>query len=136
MESDHWRAWVEVPEAAREEAERLARDEAAPRAEGASAAELPAAWRAGAKTEPLRAPPRAGLVCRSPAMRTLSEALDRLRSTEIHVLIRGETGSGKELIARIIHSESRRGAGPFQVVDCAAVAEGVLDAELFGVEAA
>ena len=78
---------------------------------------------------------RPGLVLRSPAMKRLAKLLDRLKTVDLPVLIQGETGTGKELIARTIHRESRRAGGPFIVLDCAAIPPGLLDLELFGAQA-
>jgi two-component system response regulator PilR (NtrC family) len=80
-------------------------------------------------------PLRQSLVASSPAMRRLVAMLDRIRRSELPVLILGETGSGKELMARLIHAESRRSAGPFRVVDCAAIPGGLLESEIFGARA-
>jgi DNA-binding NtrC family response regulator len=63
--------------------------------------------------------------------RTLAQ-LERVASTEATVLIQGETGTGKEVLARAIHDASRRSAGPFVVVDCGAVQENLLESHLFG----
>ena len=68
----------------------------------------------------------------SAAMRTLFQQIHRAASAEIDVLIRGETGSGKELIAREIHRRSPRAAGPFVAVNTAAIAESLAESELFG----
>ena len=68
-------------------------------------------------------------------MRKLAVLLDRLKETDLPVLICGETGTGKEMVARIIHRESRRSGAPFLVVDCAAIPAGLLEAELFGAKA-
>jgi transcriptional regulator with GAF, ATPase, and Fis domain len=65
-------------------------------------------------------------------MRALFATLARVAETDIPVLIRGETGSGKELAARAIHESSSRRAGPYVVVDCAALTESLLESELFG----
>jgi two-component system response regulator AtoC len=56
----------------------------------------------------------------------------RVATTNATVLIEGESGTGKELVARAIHSSSPRVNGPFVAVDCGAIAEGVLESELFG----
>lgn len=68
----------------------------------------------------------------SPPMRQLFQQLRRAAAAEIDVLIRGETGCGKELIAREIHRRSTRAAGPFVAVNTAAVAESLAESELFG----
>jgi DNA-binding NtrC family response regulator len=65
-------------------------------------------------------------------MREVFDAVRRVAPTETTVLITGETGTGKELLARAVHDLSRRAAGPFVPVNCAALAEGVLESELFG----
>jgi DNA-binding NtrC family response regulator len=68
-------------------------------------------------------------------MRKLAVLLDRLKEMDLPVLISGETGTGKEMVARIIHRESPRSGGAFLVVDCAAIPAALLDAELFGARA-
>ena len=73
-----------------------------------------------------------GLIGRSPAMRSVLEIIERVAPTEATVLVTGETGTGKELVARAIHERSDRAAGPFVAVNCAALAEGLLESELFG----
>ncbi len=65
-------------------------------------------------------------------MREVFDAIRRVAPTETTVLITGETGTGKELLARAVHDLSERAAGPFVPVNCAALAEGVLESELFG----
>jgi two-component system response regulator GlrR len=72
------------------------------------------------------------LLGRSPVMRELFSTLARLAPLEACILIQGETGTGKELVARAIHEASARAAGPFIVVDCAALSESLIEAELFG----
>ncbi len=72
------------------------------------------------------------LVGRSFAMRELFAVLARVAPMDASVLIQGETGTGKELVARAIHDASKRATRPFVVVDCAALPENLLDAELFG----
>jgi two-component system response regulator HydG len=73
-----------------------------------------------------------GLIGQSPAMRELGTLVDRVAPSSSPVLIVGETGTGKELVARAIHLESPRRDAPFVVVSCAAISEAVLDSELFG----
>jgi two-component system response regulator HydG len=73
-----------------------------------------------------------GLVGRSPAVRSVLEVVERVAPTDATVLVTGETGTGKELVARAIHNASARSEGPFVAVNCAALAEGVLESELFG----
>jgi len=73
-----------------------------------------------------------GMVGRSKAMRELFALIARIAPTDASILITGETGTGKEVVARSIHDASFRDKGPFVVVDCAALPENLLDAELFG----
>jgi two-component system, NtrC family, response regulator GlrR len=72
------------------------------------------------------------LVGRSVAMRELFATLARVAKGDSTVLVTGETGTGKELVARAIHDASPRADKPFVVVDCAALPEPLLEAELFG----
>ena len=82
---------------------------------------------------PLWAEPRFGpILGASPPMRELFARLGRIAASEATVLIHGETGTGKELVARALHEASPRGTGPFVTVDCGALPESLLDAELFG----
>ena len=68
----------------------------------------------------------------SPAMRRMYELLDRIADSNASVLITGETGTGKELVARALHERGRRKAGPFVAVGCASLPEPLLESELFG----
>ncbi len=70
----------------------------------------------------------------SPLMLRLFEQLRRVAATDLSVLITGETGTGKDVIARSIHQESRRAAGPLVVLDCGAVGAGLIESTLFGHE--
>jgi two-component system response regulator GlrR len=72
------------------------------------------------------------LIGRSAAMRELFATLARVAPTDSSVLIQGETGTGKELVAGALHEASKRAAGPFVLVDCAALPENLLETELFG----
>lgn len=72
------------------------------------------------------------MVGRSVPMRQLFAVLERVAQTDTTVIIEGETGTGKELIAEAIHAESRRPDGPFIVFDCSAVSPQLLESELFG----
>jgi len=68
----------------------------------------------------------------SAAMRRVLEAVNRVGPKDITVLVRGETGTGKELIASLIHAQSRRAAGPLVRFNCAAIPGELAEAELFG----
>ena len=72
------------------------------------------------------------VVGRSEAMLQVYKTAARVAATDATVLIQGESGTGKELVARAIHAASPRSGGPFVAVDCGAIAEGVLESELFG----
>jgi len=72
------------------------------------------------------------LVGESLAMREVFAVLERIAATDATVLVEGETGTGKELVARAIHDASVRRKGPFVAVDCGALPEGLLESELFG----
>ena len=74
----------------------------------------------------------ANAVGRSEAMLQVFKTAARVAATSATVLIHGESGTGKELVARALHAASPRAAGPFVPVDCGAIAEGVLESELFG----
>ncbi len=76
----------------------------------------------------------AGVIGRSPRMREVFRQVDRVAGRDISVLIRGDSGTGKELIARAIHENSRRAGGPFVAINCAAIPESLQDSELFGHE--
>jgi DNA-binding NtrC family response regulator len=74
------------------------------------------------------------MVGSSVAMRALYARLERIAPTDASVLISGETGSGKELVAEAIHQHSPRAAGPFVVVDCGSIPDNLIASELFGHE--
>ena len=73
-----------------------------------------------------------GMVGRSRAMREVYDGVCRVAPSDTTVLVAGETGTGKELVSRAIHDLSPRASGPFLAVNCAALADGVLESELFG----
>jgi transcriptional regulator with PAS, ATPase and Fis domain len=75
-----------------------------------------------------------GLVGSSPVMRRLYEVIERLAATEATVLVTGETGAGKELVARAVHDRSARREGPFVVLDCGALPEQLIEDIVFGHE--
>jgi len=75
-----------------------------------------------------------GVVVRDPAMRQLYAEAARAARASINVLLLGETGVGKEVLARAIHAHSPRAKGPFMGINCAALAESLLESELFGSE--
>jgi two-component system response regulator AtoC len=82
----------------------------------------------------VRAVPRTNLVGTSDAMRDLAQTITRVANGIATVLVRGESGSGKELVARRIHEESPRARGPFVKVHCGALPDNLLESELFGYE--
>jgi len=72
------------------------------------------------------------IVGESAPMRRLIEAVGRVAPKDITVLVRGETGTGKELVAALVHAQSRRAGGPFVRFNCAAIPGELVEAELFG----
>jgi two-component system response regulator FlrC len=74
------------------------------------------------------------MVVRDPAMQSVITMADQIARSDASILITGESGSGKEVIARYVHSKSRRSARPFISVNCAAIPENLLESELFGHE--
>jgi two-component system response regulator HydG len=68
------------------------------------------------------------------AMRKVFDTIEQVALSEVDVLVVGETGTGKELVARSMHRRSRRAAGPFVPVDCGAIPESLLESEFFGHE--
>jgi DNA-binding NtrC family response regulator len=79
-------------------------------------------------------PTAAGLVGRSPRFNRMLELATRVAPTDATVLLLGETGTGKELVARLLHEASRRAEGPFVAVDCSGLTESLFESELFGHE--
>ena len=79
-----------------------------------------------------RTGPIAGLIGGSPAMLEVYATTRRVAASNASVLLLGETGTGKELIAKAIHALSPRGSGPFVRVNCGALSESLLESELFG----
>jgi two-component system nitrogen regulation response regulator NtrX len=84
----------------------------------------------------LRGSPETGLIGNSPALTALRNAVDKVAPTGSRVLISGPAGSGKEVVARMVHSLSKRADGPFIVVNAAAMAPERMEVELFGTEEA
>jgi two-component system nitrogen regulation response regulator GlnG len=84
----------------------------------------PAEWPTGAD----------GIIGRCPALQEVYHTIGRIAPKDITVLILGETGTGKELVARALHQYSQRRTGPFVAINCAAIPEGLLESELFGHE--
>jgi transcriptional regulator with PAS, ATPase and Fis domain len=76
----------------------------------------------------------APLIGSTAAMLQLRNTIERVACTDFTVLLEGESGVGKELVARQIHELSRRRGGPFVAINCAALVETLLEAELFGIE--
>ncbi|RZA08597.1 MAG: sigma-54-dependent Fis family transcriptional regulator [Proteobacteria bacterium] len=72
------------------------------------------------------------IIGKSPPMRAIFDLVQRVASSTANVLITGESGSGKELVARAIHGSGPRAAKPFVAINCTAIPEGLLESELFG----
>ena len=89
------------------------------------------AARAGAETAILDS---AQTVWVSPAMREIRAVVEQIGDTDVTVLIQGESGAGKEVVAREVHAVSTRASGPFVKVNCAALPTDLLESELFGYE--
>ena len=81
-----------------------------------------------------RSYPVEGMVGECPAMREVFERIARVAPLDTTVLVLGESGTGKELVARAIHERSARAEGPLVVVNCAAIPEALMEAEIFGHE--
>lgn len=75
---------------------------------------------------------RSSLVGRSPALLEVYKQVARSAMTDVPVLITGETGTGKEMVARSLHQRSSRSSGPFIPVDCGSISESLMESELFG----
>jgi two-component system, NtrC family, response regulator len=75
-----------------------------------------------------------GIIATSPEMLQVLRNIEKLAPTDVAVLLLGESGTGKELLAQAIHKLSRRSAGPFVPINCAAIPETLLESELFGHE--
>jgi len=89
--------------------------------------------RAGAPAEVVP-PPSSGIIGRSAAMLEVYKLVARVARSTAPVLVLGESGTGKELVARSLHQQSGRAAGPFVALSCAALPESLLESELFGHE--
>ncbi len=89
------------------------------------APEVPRAGRA-------RPTPGVAVIGDHPAMRLVLDRVEQIADTDASVLIRGETGTGKEVVARLIHGASQRRAGPFVAVNVSAIPEPLAESELFG----
>jgi transcriptional regulator with GAF, ATPase, and Fis domain len=74
----------------------------------------------------------AGIVTRDPALLRVLETVAQVAPTDLAVLVQGASGTGKELIARALHLNSRRSSGPFVTINCGAIAPALLESELFG----
>jgi two-component system response regulator GlrR len=72
------------------------------------------------------------VVARSPSMQRLLQQVVQVADSDATILLFGETGTGKEVLARVLHSNSRRSKGPFVALNCAAIPETLFESELFG----
>lgn len=78
------------------------------------------------------AQPTLGMIGDSPKVREIQKIIEKIAESESPVLLEGEFGSGKQMVARSLHNASRRAAAPFKVLQCSALPEDLLEAELFG----
>ena len=99
-----------------------------------TAVDRAASLRLAAARERAAQEPRAELIVEDPALRQLLALSRQIAPSEASVLITGESGTGKEVLARYVHRHSRRAAGGFVSVNCAAIPEHLLESELFGHE--
>jgi len=99
------------------------------RRNGAQAPGDPSAFPAGAASSSV---PAGAFMGEAPAVRRVRAMLERVRDTDAPVFISGESGTGQELAARLLHETGRRRTGPFVAVNCAAIPETLLESELFG----
>ncbi|HDL01071.1 MAG TPA: sigma-54 factor interaction domain-containing protein, partial [candidate division Zixibacteria bacterium] len=74
------------------------------------------------------------IIARSAKMKLIAETIHRIAPTDVPVLIVGQSGTGKELVAKAIHKDSQRESDAFVAINCGAIAEGLLESELFGHE--
>jgi DNA-binding NtrC family response regulator len=84
------------------------------------------------RTGHARPTPGVAVIGDHPAMRLVLDRVDQIADTDASVLIRGETGTGKEVVARLLHGASQRRAGPFVAVNVSAIPEPLAESELFG----
>ncbi|HNX77962.1 MAG TPA: sigma-54 dependent transcriptional regulator, partial [Candidatus Rifleibacterium sp.] len=82
----------------------------------------------------VQAPKSSGLKGNSPAMQEVYKLIGKVSEEDVTVLVTGESGSGKELVAQAIHYNSRRSAKPFWAINCTAINESLMESELFGYE--
>ena len=82
----------------------------------------------------VQAPKSSGLKGNSPAMQEVYKLIGKVSGEDVTVLVTGESGSGKELVAQAIHYNSRRSSKPFWAINCTAINESLMESELFGYE--
>ncbi len=75
-----------------------------------------------------------GLITSDPAMLKVVRTIERVANTDVSVMLLGASGTGKEVLARLVHKASKRSGGAFVAINCAAIPENLLEAELFGYE--
>ena len=110
---------------------RASREDAKPAADSVRASAAPSRGRTEARTGSAE-PVGGGIVGDSPAMQAVYQTLRKVAPTDANVLLLGENGTGKELVAQAIHALSTRATGPFVPVDLGAVPPSLFEAELFG----